>query len=329
MSEEIIKGLSLFDLQCAPRKLLPEQYLDDGELVDSIISMPVELMKVLFRDEFKCPICLGTLDKTSTVSACLHRFCAECLHRSLRSDLGPKAHHECPACRVKMASKRASKADTTFDSLIETFTSGGKISNDGEEFNSSSRKEINKDLLEIIKEDYQLDLEHYRRVHNEKVEQFKDTSLKYRSEVKRKPAIVNGADLGMSSGKKQKVVQNDAEATINLSIFPCSQWIQSGTGFSALTNSNNPALRDGDAQLKKPYLKVPHLFRIIDLKYFLKRKYLLSEDQFNQLQVTIRDDSTSILILDDELLVKDVANRFWDGLSEFSLNFRLSTDSTP
>jgi len=335
MGEEEIKGLSLFDLQCPPRKLLPEQYLDDGELVDSIISMPVELMKVLFRDEFQCPICLGTLDKTSTVSACLHRFCAECLHRSLRSDLGPKAHHECPACRVKIASKRASKADKSFDSLIEIFTSSGKILKNGEELKNSGKKDVHKDLLDIIKSDSQLDLEYYRRVHKEKVEQFKDTSLKYRAEEKRKPSNMSGADHFSPSAKKQKSFppphqgNNDADATINLSIFPCPQWIQSNTDSATLINSNNPALREGDVQLKKPYLKVPYIFRIIDLKCFLKRKYLLTEDQFSQLQVTIQEDATSQLILDDDLLLKDVASRFWDGVSEFSLHFRLFSPSTP
>ena len=73
-----IQGVSPHELYRPPRIVKPEYYLDEnGEKKDSIISLPVELIKVLFRDEFKCPICLGTLDKTWTVAACIHRFCAE------------------------------------------------------------------------------------------------------------------------------------------------------------------------------------------------------------------------------------------------------------
>jgi hypothetical protein len=70
-------------------------------------------------DEIKCSICLGILEKTWTVTACLHRFCSDCLHRSLRVQLGSqKIHHECPLCRAKLASRRSSKPDPKFDTLI-------------------------------------------------------------------------------------------------------------------------------------------------------------------------------------------------------------------
>ena len=63
----------------------------------------IELDESILEDDLKCPVCLGILDATYTVMACLHRFCSECLHRSLRIELAPgKTSHECPSCRAKV-----------------------------------------------------------------------------------------------------------------------------------------------------------------------------------------------------------------------------------
>ena len=66
----------------------------------------IELDESILEDDLKCPVCLGILDTTYTVMACLHRFCSECLHRSLRIELAPgKSSHECPSCRAKVRSQ--------------------------------------------------------------------------------------------------------------------------------------------------------------------------------------------------------------------------------
>uniref|UniRef100_A0A6N2KYK0 RING-type domain-containing protein n=1 Tax=Salix viminalis TaxID=40686 RepID=A0A6N2KYK0_SALVM len=36
------------------------------------------------RKEVQCPICLGIIRKTRTVMECLHRFCRECIDKSMR-----------------------------------------------------------------------------------------------------------------------------------------------------------------------------------------------------------------------------------------------------
>ena len=69
-------------------------------------------------EELKCGICLGTISNPLTVIPCIHRFCSECLQRSLRVGFETKTTHSCPLCRVKMVSRRASKPDPTFDALI-------------------------------------------------------------------------------------------------------------------------------------------------------------------------------------------------------------------
>uniref|UniRef100_A0A7I4F7D9 RING-type domain-containing protein n=2 Tax=Physcomitrium patens TaxID=3218 RepID=A0A7I4F7D9_PHYPA len=65
------------------------------------------------RKEMQCPICLGIIRKTRTVMECLHRFCRECIDKSMR--LG---NNECPACRTHCASRRSLRDDPNFDALV-------------------------------------------------------------------------------------------------------------------------------------------------------------------------------------------------------------------
>ncbi|KAH9626665.1 hypothetical protein KSS87_014580, partial [Heliosperma pusillum] len=51
--------------------------------------------------------------KTRTVMECLHRFCRECIDKSMR--LG---NNECPACRTHCASRRSLRDDPNYDALI-------------------------------------------------------------------------------------------------------------------------------------------------------------------------------------------------------------------
>ncbi|KAK7290884.1 hypothetical protein RIF29_05646 [Crotalaria pallida] len=71
----------------------------------------IELQEV--RKDVQCPICLGIIKKTRTVMECLHRFCRECIDKSMR--LG---NNECPACRTHCASRRSLRDDPNFDALI-------------------------------------------------------------------------------------------------------------------------------------------------------------------------------------------------------------------
>ncbi|XP_004487268.1 putative E3 ubiquitin-protein ligase RING1b isoform X2 [Cicer arietinum] len=73
----------------------------------------VELQDI--RKDVQCPICLGIIKKTRTVMECLHRFCRECIDKSMR--LG---NNECPACRTHCASRRSLRDDPNYDGLIAT-----------------------------------------------------------------------------------------------------------------------------------------------------------------------------------------------------------------
>lgn len=93
-------GLSYYDLD---RKPLPPIKTDET----------IELSQRTLNQELTCPVCLGILRNTMTVMECLHRFCDECISKSLR--LGRK---ECPTCRVKCSSRRSLRPDPNLDALI-------------------------------------------------------------------------------------------------------------------------------------------------------------------------------------------------------------------
>ncbi|TVU46432.1 hypothetical protein EJB05_05969 [Eragrostis curvula] len=87
----------------------------DSETEDATAAnlefVPVKLTDI--RKEVQCPICLGIIRKTRTVMECLHRFCRECIDKSMR--LG---NNECPACRTHCASRRSLRDDPNYDALI-------------------------------------------------------------------------------------------------------------------------------------------------------------------------------------------------------------------
>jgi hypothetical protein len=75
---------------------------------------------VLVRDDF-CGYKKNYLKKKKLiksflqVKACLHRFCTECINRSLHT-----GKRECPSCRAKCATKRDLRPDPRFDALVAT-----------------------------------------------------------------------------------------------------------------------------------------------------------------------------------------------------------------
>ena len=62
---------------------------------------------------FRCVICLSTLNNPKAVRECMHRFCEDCIEKSLRM-----GRNECPFCRVFVPSKRNLAVDTSVEHLI-------------------------------------------------------------------------------------------------------------------------------------------------------------------------------------------------------------------
>eukprot|EP00053_Salpingoeca_punica_P009238 m.82758 g.82758 ORF g.82758 m.82758 type:complete len:301 (+) comp14932_c0_seq1:119-1021(+) len=76
---------------------------------DREVQMPLSAL----HNEMKCPICLCIIEKTMTTMECMHRFCSECITKSLR--FGKK---ECPTCRTPCPSRRSLRPDANMDKLI-------------------------------------------------------------------------------------------------------------------------------------------------------------------------------------------------------------------
>lgn len=95
-----IDDLTLYDLHRKPRQQVEGQ----------VLERPLHMINA----ELTCPVCLGTMRNTMIVMECLHRFCGECIQKSLR--IGRK---ECPSCRIHVPSRRSLRQDTNFDAIIQ------------------------------------------------------------------------------------------------------------------------------------------------------------------------------------------------------------------
>lgn len=99
---------------------LANQAAQDGDGTAAARSLPlgpgptvIDMDTDEINDDLSCPICLGVIRKAVTTIECLHRFCTECIEKSLR--LGQK---ECPTCRERCPSRRFLRPDPNFDALI-------------------------------------------------------------------------------------------------------------------------------------------------------------------------------------------------------------------
>ncbi|CAO2177912.1 unnamed protein product [Urochloa humidicola] len=101
------------------------------------------------RKEVQCPICLGIIRKTRTVMECLHRFCRDCIDKSMR--LG---NNECPACRTHCASRRSLRDDPNYDTLIAALYPDIDKYEEEELAFSEQEKTRNRKIQETIEETY-------------------------------------------------------------------------------------------------------------------------------------------------------------------------------
>lgn len=204
--DTVIYGLTMYDMNRTIRKL-PEKQNNAAT-----IEVSNDVIQSLLSDDLKCGVCLGKLENTLATS-CLHRFCSDCLQRSLRMELGAKMHHECPSCRAKLASRRSSKPDGKFDMLVQIF-SGEKrrlddIDGDSEEngrnagssearssprrFGTSSVSPRAQDVEETV------DLKKYRDMHTKNVGKFREL---------RAQKLLTAAKGQSSSGRKAATSSN-------------------------------------------------------------------------------------------------------------------------
>lgn len=149
------------------RRRLPEtRQLPNGQVEELFLSVSPDKLEDIVNEELRCPICLGTIQDTSTVTTCIHRFCEECVHKSLRSNLSSsKTHQECPSCRAKLASKRSTRSDAGFDTIIQLLTTAYEQS---QQQTSNTLSSMSKSIAHGS-----FDMSSFRSAHEQKIHQFK------------------------------------------------------------------------------------------------------------------------------------------------------------
>ncbi|WVZ26698.1 hypothetical protein V8G54_005242 [Vigna mungo] len=80
------------------------------------LEWSIRCMEIDYSDiseDLQCPICLGVIRKTKIVMECLHRFCGECIEKSIRL-----CKNECPVCREHYPGGCTLGDDRHYDHLI-------------------------------------------------------------------------------------------------------------------------------------------------------------------------------------------------------------------
>lgn len=75
-------------------------------------SLIISKLESIITD-MECPICLSVIENTHVVPNCGHRFCGDCIKKSLRT-----CNNECPSCRIPVKTKRSLREDDLFDHLV-------------------------------------------------------------------------------------------------------------------------------------------------------------------------------------------------------------------
>ncbi|KAH6922903.1 hypothetical protein HPB50_020101 [Hyalomma asiaticum] len=117
--------LSAYESQRSPNELITD-------------DTTVALHEDSYRRDLTCPICLGFLRNAVATTACLHRFCEDCITSALR-----KCSKECPICRTRLVSRRSLRRDHRIDTLVAALTANTAeepLSQPRREFRSRSRE---------------------------------------------------------------------------------------------------------------------------------------------------------------------------------------------
>uniref|UniRef100_A0A0G4GJV3 RING-type E3 ubiquitin transferase n=1 Tax=Chromera velia CCMP2878 TaxID=1169474 RepID=A0A0G4GJV3_9ALVE len=114
----------------------------EGPLVD--LDSFLTLEGGTLDKELVCPICLGYLKQTVTIKACLHRFCAECIEKCLRS-----GGRECPQCRFRIGSRRECRPDPIYDGMVR------RLFPDVEEFERQQEQKAQSVMMNLSQQQQQ------------------------------------------------------------------------------------------------------------------------------------------------------------------------------
>lgn len=134
------------------------------------LKVAINIDVSLTASDLQCPVCLDTIRTCTVVGGCLHRFCNDCISRSLRS-----SKLECPSCRIHIPSRRSLRTDERFDAVVHllyppsatieppsTTYAANSASKGGSAIGSTARGALS------LNADIKNDLQEYRRLHKER-----------------------------------------------------------------------------------------------------------------------------------------------------------------
>lgn len=297
-TDEVVQGLSLYEMNRQPMTRLPD---------DTEVTMSLRLI----NSDFRCPVCLGILHSTFATKECLHRFCNECITKSLR--LGKR---ECPSCRVKCPSHRSLRPDESFDALI------GTVYPNLESVEASEAK-----LEEQIKDNQRVLIENLDRGlrRQERLAKSKKTDTDtFGSSLKRKAnaeddddrsddsqalaALMSHGSLAMSEPPKKKVIIPSRDMEVEFALI------------SLPTETNQLP------QLEKKYIKttcnctVQHLYKYLGIK--LEGGHHIHD--FN----IVMSKNKSHIILPPYCSLQFIMDHYWKSRNDLVLFYSLKS-ATP
>lgn len=256
----VVPYLTLFDIERKPR-----------ETKNELCRKPIKSLNTLFR----CPVCLGYMNKTSIVMECLHRFCSGCIEKCLR--LGKK---ECPSCRVKIPSRRSLRPDKDYDKLLQSMF--GDI---------NKLEKYEQDEIETWNKNNMLNNSYAKR---RKIEISKQAELRRNGGNRKSPTPM--ATLSIDPEEKEE--SKSFDETIPTGIRGLSK--SSLVDFVLRKHPQEQDLR----RLHRELLRTSNEITIGHLKKFLGQK--LSYPSVHHIQVLGKLSDDRVVALDDSLTLEEV-----------------------
>jgi len=271
--------MTLFELHGKPRKA------ETDPTVKKTLSTKV------LDSELRCPICLMYLKNTHIVMLCLHRFCGDCIQKSIR--IGKK---ECPSCRIHIPSRRSLRPDPNFDALLVTLYGDlDKLeeneAKEAEEINQ--RQNVNNALTnsQAIGIAQQLSK---RRMHKVTYPKTSTTTT----------------SSGQTAGNKRKASGGGGGGKKD-----------SGTNLVSFILRKHPK-EDSVGKLDREYIRTSSELKVHHLKKFLGLK--LGYPHFHNFQIVIMANNKGV-ILDESLTLEDISKNVLDEqANDFVLHYRMT-----
>ncbi|GMH69147.1 hypothetical protein TrST_g2291 [Triparma strigata] len=294
-------GVTLFELHGPPR----------APVVDSsTTTLPIKSVQNITQ----CPVCLMSLKKTHIVMECLHRFCGECIEKSIR--VGKK---ECPSCRLHLPSRRSLRADPNFDALLVAML-GDVNALDEEEAKETEAQNRELNFNNALTKSQQVGIQQ-QNINRKKVKISTPRANQYSSQrspssyAVHRPSQPNQYSRTTSAPSSSSKRPSSDSASHNAK----RRMEASQKNLISFVLRRHPR-ETGVARLDREYIRTSSELKIIHLKKFLGIK--LGFERFEEFQIIIMAEGKGV-ILDESLTLDNIRNSILDSRSgEFVLHFK-------